>query len=84
MLSLFSTNASEKEFSKLPNLFEKEFIKRRQRSGRTHFSTVQQLLEKVNICKTRLPFKLSNISSDDLSQMETNHRCAKSASVLDI
>ena len=72
MLGIFTTDPLENEFSKL-----------RQRSGGTYFITAQQVLEKVNISKTRLLLKLSNISAVDLSQMERGHCCAKCAFVLD-
>ena len=72
MLGLFTTDPLEKEFSKL-----------RQGSGGPYFITAQQVLEKVNISKTRLLLKLRNTSADDLSQMETGHCCAKCDFVLD-
>ena len=72
MLGIFTTASLEKEFSKL-----------RQGLGGTYFITAQQVLEKVNISKTRLLMKLSNISANNLSQMERSHCCAKCAFVLD-
>ena len=72
MLGIFTTDPLEKEFSKL-----------RQGSGGTYFITTQQVLEKVNISKTRFLLKLSNISAVDLSQMERGHCCSKFAFVLD-
>ena len=54
-----------------------------QGSGGTFFITAEQVLEKVNISKTRLLLKLCNTSADDSSQMETGHCCAKWDFVLD-
>ena len=56
MQELFTTDPLEKKFSKL-----------HQGSRRANFIIAQQVLEKVNISKTRLLLKLSNTSADDLS-----------------
>ena len=70
-LGNFSTDSLEKEFSKL-----------RQGSGGTYFTTVQLILEKVNISKAKLMLKLSETAAAELRQMETGHCCEKCCFVL--
>ena len=55
---------------------EKEFGKLRLGSGGTYFITVQQILEKVSINKTKLLLTL-NCSLEDF--IEAGHKCPKSA-----
>ena len=64
LLGEFSTDPLEKEFSKI-----------RQGSGGTYFITVQQVLEKLNITKTKLLFKLDLDPSN--FNVEVGHACSK-------
>ena len=66
MLGKFTSDHIEKEFGKL-----------RQGSGGTYFITVQQVLEKVAISKTKLMLQLDP-NSEVFQSTEAGHHCEKS------
>ena len=70
LLGEFSTDPLEKEFSKI-----------RQGSGGTYFITVQQVLEKLNITKIKLLFKL-DLDPSNLN-VEVGHACNKCGYLFD-
>ena len=72
MLGKFTSDPLEKEFGKL-----------RQGSGGTYFITVQQIMEKVNINKTKLLLSMNELNLTSPSDFQSIHSCSACGYLLD-
>ena len=79
-LSTFLLNTDNHEYVALGNFttdpLEKQFGKLRQGSGGTYFITVQQVLEKVSIYKSKLLLQLDGDAVSSIN-LEPGHPCSK-------